>query len=87
MKLRIKYKNCWKLNLYFDRELREFYLSIPDLEKRILQRRIITGRGLLILIGIFDNKGECEVKIKKSELFKYKLLARNFLNTYVEVIK
>ncbi len=69
------------MSLYYSTRFGEFHLSMPDLEKYHNKERTLT------LIGTFNDNGECEVKISKRELFKYKLLAKNFLNTFVEVIK
>ena len=82
MKFRIKDQSCKHLTLYFDPELREFYLAIPDLEQYVF-----FGHRVIKRISKFDYKGECEIEINKIELFEYKLLAKNSITKYVEVIK
>jgi len=70
------------MSFYFDKKRREFYLSLPT----ICERLKISPR-LLIYIGTFDDNGECDVNISRTELFRCKLLAKNPINEYVEVIK
>ena len=81
MKLRIKHKSYKNMTLYYLKDLSEFCVTVSEFTSALYYTKNT------IVIATFDDKGECEVKINKIDLFKYKLLAKNFLSTFVEVIK